>query len=113
MSGLTIGLAFGLAAAGGIGGYALSQFGNFAGGLVNLCARGELFKESNPGRDALIGAFAGAVLGLGIGTGIDVIRDDAPVQPVSVAEECVANAPEGKSVVLSRDSLGNPVCSYQ
>ncbi len=110
MDGLTIGLAFGLAAGGGVAGLALNFAGDFVAGLGQ--AFGLPVKNDPAWKTALQGAFAGAVLGLAVGTGIDLLSDDAPAEP-NVIEQCVENAPDGKSAVITRDDIGNPVCSYQ
>jgi hypothetical protein len=82
MDGLTLGLTFGLAVAGGVSGFVLNGMSNFATGLVGVFARDRKIVNKASGgyvSSALIGAFAGAVLGFGIGKSIDYISAPSPV----------------------------------
>ena len=99
MDGLTIGLAFGFAVAGGALGFLLHATEP---------------RRSGPLAEIAVCGIIAAVLGLAIGSGIDFFTDDyVEIQTTSIEQKCVDNMPEGQSAVITKDALGNMVCSYQ
>ncbi len=110
MTGLTIGLAFGLAAAGGIAFPVL----NFGGQLTSALTRGWVkVKDEHMAVSALKGILGGAALGLALGTGVDYLDGDEVPTPMSVADKCALETPAGSEAVLGRDALGNMTCTYK
>ena len=101
-------MAFGLATTGAVAGFGLTYVVNIVESSYGR-AFGLPVKMDSPAKVAITGAFAGAVLGLGIGSGIDYLNGD---EVTHTAETCFANLPEGKTAVLDKDDLGNPVCAY-
>jgi hypothetical protein len=107
MSGLSIGLAFGLAAAGGVAGLAL----NFFGGMVSVFSRGAVPQPKSPLRDAFTGAVIGGVVGFGVGYGIEKLTEPKKPTPVIQNDDCSkTEQPEG-SIVIRRNENGRSVCT--
>lgn len=102
MSDLSLGLTFGLAVAGGIGGFLLNGIGNLGRGLVAIGARdSKLAGKASGGylSSALIGAFAGAVLGFGVGKGIDYMNQPSCKQKDGIS--ITMNDANGKRTCMS------------
>ena len=99
MSGLSIGLAFGLAVAGGISGY-------FMGAIASFYDR-----KQHPGKFVFGGALAGALLGASVSlfdgsakVAFDGVRESA------AAADCAKLATKDAPVTLARDASGKLVC---
>lgn len=106
MSGLSIGLAFGLAAAGGVSGVLLSVYAGF----VNMWTRDPRL-NINTAKAGIVGAFMGAALGLGGGylfeKGAEAVDNNS--QSVLV-NQCLDRAAKGEKVMVGKDSAGTVAC---
>lgn len=122
MGALTIGLTAGFAIAGGAVGF----FGSIAGGFIGAVIGGvmgdrRLVDNVNPVKDGLVGAFTGAVAGLGLGftieTAYDYLGAPTPAQPAAtaapqsdVAADCMKRLEQGQSVTLAKTADGQYAC---
>jgi hypothetical protein len=113
MSGLSLGLAFGLAAAGGIGAAALHVMGNFATGLVGVFARDpRLTKpQGNLAVSAFTGALIGGAVGYGAGWAIEKISEPPKPAPIVQNGDCDSVDQREGSIVIRRNENGRTVCT--
>lgn len=121
MGALTIGLTVGFAVAGGAVGF----FGSIAGGFIGAIIGGiggdrRLVDNVNPVKDGLVGAFTGAVAGLGLGVVIETASDylsGPAAQPAAttqqqdnVAADCMKRLEGGQNVTLAKTADGQYAC---
>ena len=121
MGALTIGLTAGFAVAGGAIGLFGSIAGGFLGAFIGGLAGDRRFVDNvNPVKDGLVGAFTGAVVGLGLGFTIETAYDymttpttqpaPAAAQQGNVAADCMKRLEQGQSVTLAKTAEGQFVC---
>lgn len=106
MSGLSIGLAFGLAAAGGVSGVLLSVYAGF----IHMWTRDPRM-NINTAKAGIVGAFMGAALGLGGGylfeKGAQAIDNNSQS---ALVNECLDRAAKGEKVMVGKDATGVVAC---
>ena len=121
MGALTIGLTAGFAVAGGAIGLFGSIAGGFLGAIIGGLAGDRRFVDNvSPVKDGLVGAFTGAVAGLGLGFTIETAYDymtapaaqpaPAAAQQGNVAADCMKRLEQGQSVTLAKTAEGQFVC---
>lgn len=124
MGALTIGLTAGFAIAGGAVGFFGSIAGGFLGAFIGGFTGDRRFVDNvNPVKDGLVGAFTGAVAGLGLGFTIETAYDylsTPTAQPVpaatatvpqnDIAADCMKRLEQGQSVTLAKTAEGQYVC---
>lgn len=100
------------AVAGGALGLAFEFMAVLGGGVVAIAVRDpRIINKPTPVRTAFIGAALGASLGYGAGYGIDYLTTEP--KDKSIIQECAAKLPQGKVMQITRDAVGNPVCTFQ
>lgn len=106
MSGLSIGLAFGLAAAGGVSGVLLSVYSSF----LNMWTRDPRLNISTA-KAGIVGAFMGAALGLGGGflfeKGAQAIDNN---HQSTLVNNCLDRAAKGEKVIVGKNTAGAVAC---
>lgn len=110
MGGLTIGLAFGLAAAGGVSGVLLSVYA----ALANMWVRDSRLNISTA-KAGLIGVVGGGLLGLAVGTAIEkggAVADEhfSNKSQAETVDTCLNRRDAGENVDVSRNAQGQFVC---
>lgn len=111
---LSVGLAIGLGAAGATAGGLGAIFGNVGGAVVEAFSRGMVkTKEASVAGCVVIGGLSGGAFGYAAGEGYEYLTSDSPDQPAAIIQACYDNVPEGKKVVIAKDDIGNPICSFE
>ena len=94
----------GCAVAGAGAGAVIRPLRKLAEGFVSVASMGYIrTKDEEP----LTSLFKGAVIGGVPGFGLTALDGD------SAAEACLNNAPAGAEIVMGKDALGNPTCTYR